>query len=458
MTKNFLQDLTLLTKTMIDELPICDIHVHLPGVISPQIAWDLGVRNKFISVVKEQNGEYTHSSGPQSLSILDPHEHYIDIFKSGFILDENGKPQNLEYNIDADSFKDFDRIMATTQGHRHPPGGIQTKDDMMFLLDSYLEDCVRQKIFYTELQQNIKIAYLLFPDDEAKDARKKLYLLFKDVIEKFKQKGIHLRFLHCFNKTKAAGDEKTTHERTLEAAGWLEETQEIAPNVFVGIESAGHEKDESGWPVHLKAGYEKVRDLGLGCEAHGGEGIGVEHMLDVAKSLPITRLAHGFQVIEDIEVIEFIKQKAITLIMMPIINLNLGLCLHVKQNDNNEYIPCAKTKGGKKIHIRDFWEHPFFELFRKHKMKITLSSDNPNIGGVPIKDTILALAGLSSKYKLPKQVYPLKAEELAILCRNGIDAIFSADHIKQDYKNLLNTWIEKHNLDQEFINNYYGQN
>jgi adenosine deaminase len=91
-------------------------------------------------------------------------------------------------------------------------------------------------------------------------------------------------------------------------------------------------------------------------------------------------------------------------------------------------------------------------------MKITLSSDNPNIGGVPIKDTILALAGLSSKYKLPKQVYPLKAEELAILCRNGIDAIFSADHIKQDYKNLLNTWIEKHNLDQEFINNYYGQN
>jgi adenosine deaminase len=458
MTKNFLQDLTLLTKTMIDELPICDIHVHLPGVISPQIAWDLGVRNKFISVVKEQNGEYTHSSGPQSLSILDPHEHYIDIFKSGFILDENGKPQNLEYNIDADSFKDFDRIMATTQGHRHPPGGIQTKDDMMFLLDSYLEDCVRQKIFYTELQQNIKIAYLLFPDDEAKDARKKLYLLFKDVIEKFKQKGIHLRFLHCFNKTKAAGDEKTTHERTLEAAGWLEETQEIAPNVFVGIESAGHEKDESGWPVHLKAGYEKVRDLGLGCEAHGGEGIGVEHMLDVAKSLPITRLAHGFQVIEDIEVIEFIKQKAITLIMMPIINLNLGLCLHVKQNNNNEYIPCAKTKGGKKIHIRDFWQHPFFELFRKHKMKITLSSDNPNIGGVPIKDTILALAGLSNKYELPKEVEPLKAEELAILCKNGIEAIFSTDDIKQDYRNLLNTWIEKHNLDKDFINNYYGQN
>jgi adenine deaminase len=455
MTRNFLQNLTLLTKNMIDELPICDIHVHLPGVISPRIAWDLGIRNKFISIKKEQEGKYVYSNGSQSLSVLDPHEHYIDIFKEGIVLDENAEPQNLEYNIDVDSFKDFDRIMATVQGHRHPPGGIQTKDDMIFLLDSYLNDCVRQKIFYTELQQNIKIAYLLFPDQDAKNARKKLYLLFKEVIEKFKQKGVHLRFLHCFNKTKMAGDDKTTHERTLEAAGWLEEAQKIVPNVFVGIESAGHEKDESGWPVHLKAGYERVHDLGLGCEAHGGEGIGVEHMLDVAKSLPITRLAHGFQVIEDIEVIEFIKQKAITLIMMPIVNLNLGLCLHVKQNNNNEYIPCAKSKGGKKIHIRNFWQHPFFELFRKYKMKITLSSDNPNIGGIPLKETIIVLAGLNDKHNIPENFSPLRAEELAILCYNGVDAIFSDEGIKKEYKGLLFSWIKKYNLDQGYINNFY---
>ena len=105
MTKNFLQNLNLLTKNMIDELPICDIHVHLPGVISPQIAWDLGVRNKFISVIKEKNGKYVYSSGPLSLSVLDPHEHYIDIFKSGFLLDKNGKEKlggNNERPINSD--------------------------------------------------------------------------------------------------------------------------------------------------------------------------------------------------------------------------------------------------------------------------------------------------------------------------------------------------------------------
>ena len=455
MTRNLLKNLTSLTIDMASKLPICDIHVHLPGVISPNIAWNLGIRNKFITVKKEVNGSYSYSSGPKSLSILDPHEHYIDIFKNDFKLDKNGNPIKLNYNIDTESFKSFDRIMATVQGHRHPPGGIQTKDDMLFLLNCYLEECVKQKIFYTELQQNIKIAYLLFPNDDQKTARKKLFLLFKDSINKFKEKGVHLRFLHCFNKTKAAGDDKSTHERTIEAASWLEEAQKITPNVFVGIESAGHEKDESGWPIHLKAGYEKVRDLGLGCEAHGGEGIGVEHMFDVVKLLPITRLAHGFQVIEDHNVIKFVKQKSITLIMMPLINLNLGLCAHMKLL-NDKHIPCAKSKGGKKIHIRNFWQHPFFELFRKHKMKITLSSDNPSIGGMSLKETILILTGLNKNYKYPNEFIPIKAEELAILCKNGIDAIFGEDKLKQDYSKLLNNWIKENNLNEKFINDYYG--
>ena len=457
MTSNFLKNLTTLTNDMIFQLPICDIHVHLPGVISPNIAWSLGIKNKFITINKKEDGIYSYSSGPKSLSILDPHEHYIDIFKNDFKLDTNGNPINLEYNIDNESFKSFDRIMATIQGHRHPPGGIQTKEDMIFLLDCYLEECVKQKIFYTELQQNIKIAYLLFPKDDQKIARKNLFLLFKNSIDKFKEKGVHLRFLHCFNKTKAAGDDKSTHERTIEAANWLEEAQKISPDVFVGIQSAGHEKDESGWPIHLKAGYEKVKDLGLGCEAHGGEGIGVEHMFDVARSLPITRLAHGFQVIEDHDVINFVKQKDITLIMMPIINLNLGLCVHMKQI-NGKQTPCSKSKGGKKIHIRDFWQHPFFELFRKHKMKITLSSDNPNIGGIPLKETILIIAGLNQNYQYPNEFTPIKAEELAILCKNGIDVIFAEDKLKQDYNKLLNNWIKENNLNQKFISDYYAIN
>ena len=440
---------------MINNLPICDIHVHLPGVISPQIAWDLGVRNNLIVIKHKKDNKHSFSIRHEPLSDLDPHKHYIDIFKKNFELDHNAKPIKLEYNLSTESFKSFDRIMATVQGHRHPPGGIQTKEDILFVLNSYLKECLKQKIYYTELQQNIKIAYLLFPTEVPSKAREQLYLLFSDVIANFKKNGVHLRFLHCFNKTRCSGDNKTTHERTIEAASWLEEAQSIAPGVFVGIESAGHEKDKSGWPIHLKVGYEKVKDLGLGCEAHGGEGIGVEHMFDVVKSLPITRLAHGFQAIEDFEVIEFIKQQNITLIMMPIINLNLGLCLHVKQINKNKCVPTAKTKGGKKIYIRNFWQHPFFELFRKYKIKITLSSDNPNIGGIQLKETIAILSGLNNQYQAPKSFTPLKAEELAILSLNGIQAIFGQEGIKQEYTNLLTKWIQKYNLNHSIIKDYY---
>ena len=141
--------------------------------------------------------------------------------------------------------------------------------------------------------------------------------------------------------------------------------------------------------------------------------------------------------------------------MMPIINMNLGLCLHVKKISDNKYLPMAKSKGGEKIYIRSFWEHPFFKLFRKHKMNITLSSDNPNIAGIPLKETITILAGLNSNYKYPEKFMSLKAEELAILCINGVQSIFAKEDIKKEYKNLLLNWIKKYHLNEKIIANYY---
>ena len=54
--------------------------------------------------------------------------------------------------------------------------------------------------------------------------------------------------------------------------------------------------------------------------------------------------------------------------------------------------------------------HDFAALtFRKYKMKITLSSDNPNIGGIPLKETIIVLAGLNDKHNIPENKTIVKA-------------------------------------------------
>lgn len=316
-----------LTQNMIDEIPVADIHVHVPGTISPETAWQLGVKNNFIQL---EGTTWRHSK--RSLAVDDPHEHYTDIFRQDTLhdLNTNGIPKNLQYSIEQGNFKSFDRVMATVQGHRYPPGGIQNEMDYQLVLQNYLQACLRQKIIYTELQQNIRIAYQLYPDIPAKNAREKFYLLLKKSQMEFLTEGVYVNFLHCFNKTSLANDGKTPYQRAIEGAEWLREAQELTPDVFTGIESAGHEKDQSGWPSQLREGYEKAKAAGFGCEAHGGEGIGVEHMLDVVHTLPITRLAHGLQAIEDLNAIMELKQRKITLVMSPSINIALGSPIHKK--------------------------------------------------------------------------------------------------------------------------------
>jgi len=446
--------LSILTEEMIDELHMLDLHVHLPGTIKPETAWQLGLNNNLIKIIKK--GDTTLAvPGSKKLGFKDNFKSYLDIFNDNFSISADGKVKNIKYKLsEGKKFKSFDAIMATVQGHRHPPGGIQSVGDICYVFDQFLGDCINQKIVYVEMQQNIKIAYLFYRDLEKANARKKLFKLFQKISNKFANNDITLKFLHCFNKTTAAGEVMSAQQRTLEAARWLKEAQEHTPGLFVGLESAGNEKDQSGWPTHLKDGYDMVHKMGLGCEAHGGEGIGVEHMMDVAQTLPINRMAHGFQVIEDQAAINYVKKQGLTLIMTPIVNLNLGMCIHAKQS-GEQTIPCGKNKGGTKLFITELYHHPFFSLFRKYKLKITIGSDNPNLGGVPLKRVIKALAGLDPEYSIPKNFITLKAEELAILCMNSINVAFSDQKTKNKLRQKLLEWIKKYNVEQSYIDNFY---
>jgi adenine deaminase len=432
-----------LTTQLIAALPKVDLHVHLPGTISPLTAWKLGVKNRLITV---NNGQW--SPGPQTLGAQDPHRNYSEVFLDleNNTLGEDGLPHPLKYNITPHNFKSFDRVMATVQGHRSPPGGIQREEDLILVLMEYLKDCLAQNIFYTEVQQNIRIAYHLYPTLSPKEARYNLYKVLQAAAQEYAKSGVHLRFLHCFNKTQAAGLAQSTSDRALEAAQWLQESHKIAPGLFVGVEAAGHEKDEQGWPIHLKEGYEAVASLGLGCEAHGGEGIGVEHMMDIANTLPITRIAHGFQVIERASAITDIIAKDITLVMSPVINLSLGACVHYCPVEGK---PLARSEGGHKHYIRNLGCHPFFALLRNHPIKISLCSDNPEMAGVPIQVLMTMLAGLPhDQTSLPKEWLechdPLKTHELVQILIHGIEAAFCESSLKEAYKDKLWQVIHDH--------------
>lgn len=431
-----------ITKDIILNMPKIDLHAHLPGTISANTAYQLGIRNNFLERI---NG--TCRAGTKKMNANNPHKSYSDIFLNldEVIFDANGVPKNLRYNIFVHHFKSFDAVMATVQGHRYPPGGIQNEDDLKFVLRKYLLDCITQKIIYVELQQNIRIAYSLYPNLEPKEARKKLYLLLKEVVEEFKNAGVKLSFLHCFNKTQAAALDVPARERAIEAAKWLNESEEVAEGVFVGIESAGHEKDPTGWPEHLADGYKLAKKYGFGTEAHAGEGIGVEHMMDVVKTLPISRLAHGFQVIESNEAINEVKDSGITLLMTPILNLFLGACVHSNEATN---IPLPKSQGGQQRYLESLDEHPIFELVRKHKLNITLCSDNPELGGVCLQDLYLILTGVieGNDHHMPaaflKCSNPFKLGEVAKFLEISVDSAFCNSDVKAELINKIKSYFD----------------
>jgi len=441
---------------MIDSCPVADIHVHAQGTIVPATAWELGLRNEFLTVA---DGAWR--DGPNAIGQSDPVNRYSRIFcneEGGKVtLEAAGHPQSIAYNyhclpLKDDIFSGFDAVMATVQGHRHPPGGIRTDDDYRFVMRRYLDDCIANHVRYTEALQNIHIAHVLHPELPPREARARFALLCESIVADFAGRGVVLRFHHCPNKTSKSNLPGALASRSLEWTEWLEEVRETAPNIFVALNSAGHEEQEKkdGGPYAMEQAYTAARAKGFGAEAHAGEGIGVEHMLATIRSLPVTRIAHGVQVIESEDAIREVRERGITLIMMPCINVTLGSPIHVKEDPAGDMPHAKLDAGGERDpsvvtkHITHLASHPLFPLLREHGLKIALATDNPGMGGRSYKEQAKLLAGIG--YDFPAGFPPLSAEELALCNLNAIDAAFCRQEIKENFVRELSGWMKSNGV------------
>ena len=482
---------TPLTEELIDSFPAVDPHVHVPGTISPRTAWDLGIRNKLITVkIKDDpehpdHGKWVLEDGPNKLGKTDPVKKYSRLFCShgpkGALplqFSKNGTPRNLDYDYDCikgddekhDTFKGFDAIQGTTQGHRHRPGGIQNEDDYRFVMQRFLESCLAQNIRYVEPSQNITIAEVLYPDLGAKEARMKFFQLAKELVDEFAKKGVTLRFTHCANKTGAANVSKSLKVRTHEWADWLAEANAQVPGVFVGLTTAGHEKMEieAGGPRAMVDGYQRVADMGMGCEGHYGEGAGVEHMMKAMDLLPQgTRFAHGIQVIESQDAIDMVRKTGLPLVMAPYINLSLGGVIHYKDGKPHHKLhhdpktgrPIVdssgkpmRVEGIENHYIESLEDHPIWPLMREHGLAIGLMSDDPQQGGIDYKDQVKLLAGIGSPRNGINPVCkpdfkPLTAEELTLCNLNALQAAFCEPEVKKQLANNIREWAKQHAIE-----------
>ncbi|MBX9726005.1 MAG: hypothetical protein K2X09_01960 [Rickettsiales bacterium] len=449
---------TPLTEAMIQSFPAVDPHVHVPGTISPQTAWDLGLRNGLIHMARNRQGKWEVVDGPKSIGASDPVKQYSHIFtsKGGHELtfDKKGNPLALDYNYfclpeQPDKFSGFDAIQGTTQGHRHRPGGIQTEDDYRFVMQRYLESCLTQNIKYVEPSQNITISQVLYPELPASEARSKFFQLAKELVAHYAAHGVVLRFTHCANKTGAANVPGSLKQRAHDWVDWLAQAVAEVPGVFVGMTTAGHEgrEIESGGPDAMADGYHRLKPLGLLGEGHYGEGAGVEHLDRALECLSLDRLAHAVQMIESTAVLNKIRERDIPIIMMPYINLSLGTTVHYKDGKpHSKYMTDGKTRDPdvEKKYLQTLEEHPFFPLLREHRLPIALASDDPQQGGIDYNDQVKLLAGLTYAFK--PGFAPLSAEELVICNLNAVHAAFCEPEVKQHLIALIAQWVHDQKL------------
>ena len=481
------QHMTTLTEAMIASFPAVDPHVHVPGTISPQTAWELGLRNGLIHMSHDEERRWRVVDGPNKLGSTDPMGVYSRMFCSRgskgplpLQFDRYGKPINLDYDYDCvkgkdgkhDTFKGFDAIQGTTQGHRHRPGGIQNEGDYLFVMQQYLKSCLEQHITYVEPSQNITISEVLYPELTPAEARAKFFKLTQKIHDEFAEAGVTLRFTHCANKTGAANVGKSLKVRAHEWANWLEEADQHVHGVFVGLTTAGHEKleIEAGGPRAMVEGYERVAAMGMGCEGHYGEGAGVEHMLKAMSVLPKgTRFAHGIQVIEAEDAIEKVRALDKPLVMAPCININLGGVIHYKDGkphhklqrnaEGNLLIDDAtgkpkRVEGIENHYIQSLADHPFWTLLRDYGLPIGLMSDDPQQGGIDYKDQIRVLAGLEvpdlgQSFEQGEGFVPLTAEELTLCNLNAVQAAFCEPEVKRKLVANIKEWMVANTIEVE---------
>lgn len=247
------------------KLKKAELHVHLEGSITPQLAEKIALRNKL-----------TLPKGlvaPDLVSYLS--KDFLDFLKVYDTLAAVIKLPQDYYDITFDYLKN-------SAEHQ----GIYV--EMMYSPD------------HAELSSGIPSAEHLAAIQQAIDDAKSQY----DIVGR-----IILTAVRHFGEEAAERVAKQAHKDRLPC-----------------VTGFGLGGDEAKFPPKLfKKTYEIAADAGLECTVHAGEFASAAGMIEAMEHLPIKRIGHGVNAIHSPETMIRLKEKDITLELCPTSNIFLGL-------------------------------------------------------------------------------------------------------------------------------------
>lgn len=259
-----------------------ELHVHLEGTISPNLARKLAKRNNLTipdNLIAEDNSSYL------SRDFL----HFLQVFD--VVADLIKTPQDY-YDVTFEYLKD------------------NAKDDTIYMEMMYSPDHAEKATGIPSIEH--------------------LHAIQQAIEDAYTQFGIVGRII-------------IVAVRHFGAEAAERAAREIAKQTVSSVTGFGLGGDEAKYPPNLfKKAYEIAHnEANLQCTVHAGEFDTYKGMIEAMNNLPITRIGHGVDGIKSEETMNMLLERDIALELCPSSNIKLGI-----YNDINEHpLPKFLDKG-----------------------------------------------------------------------------------------------------------------
>lgn len=316
-------------KEFIQQLPKVELHLHIEGSLEPELMFDLAQRNQ-IAIPFSSPDEVRAAYQFSNL------QSFLDIYYQG----------------------------ANVLIH---------EQDFFDLTWAYLLRCQQDNVMHTEI----------FFDPQTHTARG---IAFETVIngitqalEKGQQElGISSQLIMCFLRHLSEADAMLTLQQALPYKDKI---------VGVGLDSS----EQGHPPEKFQQVFRQAREAGFIAVAHAGEegpALNIRNAIDL---LGVQRVDHGVRCVEDVALVQELKQTRMPLTVCPLSNLKLKVFTEMEQ-------------------------HNIVELLRQG-LCVTINSDDPAYFGGYMTDNFMAVAN----------AHPMSHQELAQFTLNAIEASFISD-------------------------------
>jgi adenosine deaminase len=193
----------------------------------------------------------------------------------------------------------------------------------------------------------------------------------------------------------------------------LEQMKEMKRYNLVGMGMGGSEHLYP--PEPFKDVYRKAREYGFYTTVHAGEAAGSSSVWGALKQLCPDRIGHGTRIIEDPELLKYVKESNIPIELCPISNVRTGV-------------------------VKSLLEHPIREYY-SNNLNIFVNTDDPKMFNTSMENEFIQLEKIG-----------FKKNDVKTMLNNAIDSAWCSEDMKISLRKEIDNYYRKNFVDDTTVN------